>query len=299
MRSRPLAVVLLGVMAACDPGPSLEYGPCVPGRVGHVRSFGYYAGGAYLSELSGYSNLSWGGGTSTLASAHAAGMRAVLDVQGVFQVASTPPPSDAEIAARWAAFVPQLQPDLAALAALYVADEPYMNGERAGVAPDEVQRRLESAARRIHATAGFEGVPVATIFSDRGLDILESGAAGMPAGYSWVGWDLYAVGVDQIQDRVDRFLQFVRPDQRVIAVPDAFIWNRELGNTASSLRALDRLEARIAFWLAWIEDHPQVITVTPFIYQSGALMTGARDLPPIRARWEQIGACIVQASTAQ
>jgi hypothetical protein len=290
----PLAMLALALVS-CDRGPRLEYGPCVPGRVGHVQRFGYFGSASALAELTGYSNLSWGG-ASALPAARTAGVQAVVDVS-VFHVTSATPPADAVIAANWAALAAQLTPDLVALAALYVSDEPYMSGEKNGVAPAEVQRRLESAARLVHSTAGFETVRLAIIFSDRCLDLLEAGAAGMPAGYAWVGWDLYAVHIDHIDDRVSRFLSFVRPDQRIIVVPDAFIWRRQFGeNALHHMEALRTLEARIAFWLAWTEDHPQVVAVAPFIYSSSVEWLGARDLPPVKARYEQIGSCILAAN---
>ena len=35
------------------------------------------------------------------------------------------------------------------------------------------------------------GSSSASIFSDRCMKIMEGGAAAMPAGFDWVGWDLY------------------------------------------------------------------------------------------------------------
>jgi hypothetical protein len=284
------ALLLVTAAAACDPGPPLEWGPCVPARVSHVERFGYYGGASSLGELSGYSNLSWGSGASTLTAASAAGIRAVVDLQGVFQVAAASRPADDVIAANWAAVAPTLLPDVAALAAIYPSDEPYLNGEKNGVAPAEIQRRLESVAQLVHSTAGFANVKLAAIFSDRGLEIMESGQEGMPAGYAWVGWDLYAVSIDQLEDHVNRFLGLVRADQRVIAVPEAFVWR--------SNPDVNRLAARIAFWLAWIESHPQVVAIAPFTYRSSTAWIGARDLPEARARYEQIGRCIIAAQPA-
>jgi hypothetical protein len=285
---RFVSPLLLVALASCDPTPAVERGPCVPDRVRHVERFGYYAGAPYLAELASYSNLSWGGGAATLSAARAAGVQAVIDVQGIFRISAASPPAESAIAASWTALADQLRPDLAALAALYPSDEPYMNGEKNGVAPAEVQRRLEAAAALVHATPGFEHVRIAAIFSERCLDILEAGQAGMPAGYDWVGWDLYAVRLDYLEDRLNGFLAFVRPDQRVIAVPDAFVWRKDAD--------LQDLETLIAFWLKWIEDHPQVVAVAPYIYQSGSSWIGARDLPFARLRYEQIGGCILAAN---
>ena len=281
------ALLVMGV-AACAAPPPLEEGPCVPERVTHVERFGYYAGAPYLDELSGYSNLSWGYGAATLSRARAAGIQAVVDVQGVFQIAAASPPAASVVAADWAALADALRPDLDALAALYPSDEPYLNGEKNGVAPAEIQRRLEAAAQLIHGTPGFEQVRLAAVFSDRCMKIMEAGAAGMPAGYAWVGWDLYGAPIEMLDAHLDRFLALVRGDQRVIAVPDAFVW--------TSKQDFEALMTRIAFWLAWIERHPQVVAVAPFIYQSLPDMIAARDLPEVRARYAQIGECILKAN---
>jgi hypothetical protein len=285
---RHTLLLLTLALAACDPVPPLHPEPCHPEHVRHVALFGYYAGAPYLSELSGHSNLSWGAGAGTLSAARAAGLRAVVDVQAVFRIGSASPPPDAEIAAAWAALAEQLRPDLAALAALYPADEPYLNGELNGVAPAEVQRRLETAALLIRSTPGFEATELATIFSDHELKLMEAGKAAMPAGYGWVGWNLYYAPVDRLMEHLDRFLAIMLPGQRLIAVPDAFLWN--------SRPVLAGLERRIDFWLAWIETHPQVVAVVPFIYQSGPDYLGARDLPSVRARYAQIGSCILTGS---
>lgn len=285
---RPSPALLTMAVAACAAPPPLEYGPCVPERVTHVEKFGYYAGAPFLDELAGYSNLSWGSGAATLSQARAAGLQAVVDVQGVFQIAAASPPAEGVVAAEWAALAEALRPDLDALAALYPADEPYLNGELNGVAPAEIQRRLEAAARLVHATPGFEQVRLAAIFSDRCMKIMEAGAAGMPAGYAWVGWDLYGAPIELLDAHLRRFLALVRGDQRVIAVPDAFVWTAK--------QDLDALMTRIAFWLAWIERHPRVVAVAPFVYQSAPDRIGARDLPEVRARYAQIGECILTAA---
>jgi hypothetical protein len=68
------------------------------------------------------------------------------------------------------------------------------------------------------------------------------------------------------------------------------------GDALADRDAFRRLEERIAFWLAWTEDHPQVVAVAPFIWASSREWLAARDLGPVRARYEQIGSCIAGAS---
>jgi hypothetical protein len=255
-----------------------------------VEWFGYYAGAGFLPELAGYSNLSWGTGSAHLSAARAAGLHAVVDVGAVFRLTDPTPPPASDVSAKWTALADQLRPDLAALAALYPVDEPYLYGELNGVAPAEMQRRLEEAAVLIRSTPGFEQVRLATIFSDRCLELMEAGQAGMPAGVDWVGWDHYAAETDTSEDRMRTFMSFLRPDQRLVVLPDAALPHDEKYPFA--------LERRVSFWLEWIETHPQVVAVTPFIYQSVTGFTGARELPGIRARYEQIGSCILQANGA-
>jgi hypothetical protein len=280
---------------ACDPGPPLELGPCAPDRVKHVALFGYYAIQPQdMSEVAPYSNLVWSG-PAAVAPARAAGQQAIVDVQSVFDIPAVAPPSPDAIAARWAAVANQLRPDVSAIAALYACDEPYWNGYRNGVPFDQIQQRLESAAAMVHATAGFEQVRLAVIFADPELDWIHSGEAKNPAGYAWVGWDLYRTPVDETERRANLFLSLVRPEQRVIAVPDAFLAHSDVGG-------LEGLHERIAFWLAWVERHPQVVAITPFIYQDGRdstwSWTGAKNLPSVRGRYAQIGKCVIAATKA-
>jgi hypothetical protein len=284
------AAVFLFALTACD-GPPVEFGPCRPEKVAHVQGFGYYAGAPFADELAAYSNIVWGP-ASAVPAARAAGHRAVVDVQGVFQAASANPPTAEVIAGRWASLADALRPDLDAVAALYVSDEPYWSASRANVPFAEVQQRLEAAAQLIRATPGFERVPLAIIFADIDVEWIVGGRAGKPAGYDWLGWDLYDFHPRRLDERLGRFLSLVGPEQRMIAVPDAFVW--QLND-----EELSELEVRIAFWLAWIERHPQVVMVAPFIYQSGNDHTGARDLPWVRDRYAQIGGCIVEANAAR
>lgn len=272
------------------PTPPLEDGPCLPGRVAHVRWFGYYLGAPALAATAAYSNLAWGYAAGYDAAAtRAAGAHAVLDVGDVFRISSATPPSADELAARWGAVAGALQPDVDTIAALYPSDEPYWNGARNGVPLDEVAARLEAAARLVHATPGFESVRVATIFSNMELDWIASGRARNPAGYAWVGFDLYGADPATAEARADLFLSLLRPDQRVIAVPDAFLW------PSDDPAALDE---RIAFWLGWIERHDAVVAVAPFIFESEQGWIGAADLPRVRTRYEQIGGCVLAAAAA-
>jgi hypothetical protein len=274
---------------ACD-GPPLEFGPCRPDRVEHVEAFGYYASSRHVDETLPYSNMVWGG-VPSLAAARAAGIRAVVDVQRVFRISDPSRPGLAEIEAAWRAAAENIVNDRPALAALYPSDEPYWNASRTGVPFDEVARRLEEAARIIHSTPGFEDVPVATIFARAELDWIASGKARNPTGYAWVGFDQYGVSVNNLDRSTRLFLSLLRPEQRVIAVPDAML---EPSNDLSGL------EERIAFWLAWIERNPKVVAIAPFIYWTGTdgpvSWTGARDLPTIRDRYAQIGQCIIDAT---
>jgi hypothetical protein len=112
----------------------------------------------------------------------------------------------------------------------------------------------------------------------------------MPAGYDWVGWDLYYAPIDRIEDHLGRFTALMLPGQRLIAVPDAFLW--------TSKPDLRGLEERVSFWLGWIESHPEVVAVVPFVYQSGPGWIGARELAPIRDRYAQIGECILAGGGA-
>jgi hypothetical protein len=281
-----------------DPRPAipLDYGPCVPANVAHVEVFGYYAGIGYLNELAPTSNMTWGP-PSAAAAADAAGVRAVIDVQGVFQIASLVAPAPDVVAAAWAKATSAIGAHLASVAALYVSDEPYWNAYRNGTPFADVSARLAAAAQTIRATPGFEHVPLALVFADPELDWFASDAARFPAEYDWVGWDLYNATLERLAERTALFLSLVQPGQRVIAVPDAFLWQ-----SVDDAR-LQQLSDRIAFWLAWIERTPEVVAVAPFIYQDGGdggvPWIGARNLPSIRDRYAQIGSCIRDAAAGQ
>jgi hypothetical protein len=288
---RPLAC-LFAVALGCD-APPLQFGPCVPERVTHVAEFGYFVSPAFMHETSRYSTMAWSE-VEDVARAQESALRSIAVVQHIFDVASPHAPSAPQIESRWRAVAAELRPHADVIAALFTSDEPYWNAFRAGVPFDEVARRLEEAARIIHATPGFEDVPVATIFARPELDWIASGRARNPAGYAWVGFDQYGVSVNNLDRSTRLFLSLLRPEQRVIAVPDAML---------EPSKDIAGLEERIAFWLAWIERTPKVVAIAPFIYWSGGdedtTWTGARDLPSIRDRYAQIGKCIVDANAAR
>jgi hypothetical protein len=289
-----LAAALLFSTLACGGGePALEVSD--PQQLAHVELFGYYGSAASLDETLPYSNMLWGG-ASTAAAARAAGIRAVVDVHSVFRISVLVRPAPEVIEAEWRALAARLAPDLSAVAALYVSDEPYWYGSRNGLSFDEIRWRLEQAALVIHATPGFEHVPLATIFADPELDWIASGEAANPAGFEWVGFDRYSAPLLVLQGRADLFLSLIRPEQRIIAVPDAMLpmWMTD------DIPALDR---RVEYWLSWVAANPKVIAIAPFIYSSNRNASlpwiGARDLPSVRERYAQIGKWIVETDAAR
>jgi hypothetical protein len=289
--ARRLVPWVAALALGCGDGTPLQFGPCVPEAVGHVEAFGYYHSPSYLDETMAYSNVVFGW-PEDVAPARARGLRAIVDVQSVFEIFSPTAPDDAEIRRRWSEVATALGPNRDAVAALYPVDEPYWNARYGGVPFDEVARRMEAAAALIHATPGFETVPIAVIFAAAEIDWIAGGHARNPAGYDWIGFDQYGAKIARLDRRARTLLSVLRPEQRVVVVPDAAL----LGSNED----LTRLEERIAFWLGWAEMHEQVVAIVPFIYWSGgdasARWIGARDLPTIRARYAQIGRCIVDAS---
>jgi hypothetical protein len=205
-------------------------------------------------------------------------------------------PSPEVIEAEWRKFAELLAPDLSAVAALYPSDEPYWNGYRNGVPFDEVRRRLEEAARVIHGTPGFEHVPVATIFADPELDWIANGEATNPAGFAWVGFDRYCAPLLLLQRRTSLFLSLLRPEQRIIAVPDAMLPT----TVAHDVKGLER---RVEYWLWWVAANPRVIAIAPFKYVSGGdsqiTWIGAREMPSVRDRYAEIGKWVVDTNVAR
>jgi hypothetical protein len=294
---RRLAVAGLAGLLACMPErePPLQYRPCEPERVGHVESFGYYASETHLAETASYSNTAWVW-PSDVSRAAAEGLRSVVYLHNIFAIWEPTRPSDADVEQAWLGLAEVLRPLRSSIAALYPSDEPYANGALAGVPLEEIARRLEHAARVIRATAGFEDVPIAVIVANPELDWIASGAARNPAGFNWIGFDYYAQSPAELASRTALLLELLRPDQRVIVVPDAML-------LAGSSQDMGALEERIAFWLGWVERQPEVVAVAPFIFWTGtdrtASWVGARDLPTVRDRYAQIGACIVQSAAAR
>jgi len=293
---RGALVVCVVSLLGCGPqDPPLQFGPCQPERVSHVEGFGFFGSPAYIDEISQSSTFVWGS-IADAAQADAAGLRAVVDVSAIFEIVSPSRPPDDEVERAWASAVEQLRPLRGAIAALYPIDEPYSNARQTGVPFEEVARRLEHAAQVVHATAGFEDVPMAVIFANPELDWIAAGEARNPSGYTWVGFDHYFAKPARLEERAALLLALLRPEQRVLVVPDAFLLSHEADQLAG-------LEGRIAFWLGWVERNPRAVAIAPYVYTSGTYQTtswiGARDLPTIRDRYAQIGHCIAQAAVAR
>ncbi|RYY75041.1 MAG: hypothetical protein EOO52_12085 [Gammaproteobacteria bacterium] len=229
-----------------------------------VRYYGYYLSGNYVSEIEDHSNLTHQylhadqfADTYQYVINH--NMKIMVDVTQVFFEDEDPNDGDdsqrlrQDYQARWDHYKTRLGSYTNNLAAFYVADEP----GRVGLSVWELQAAINALK------ANFPSIPTASIASGAGGDL----GTGM---FDWVGFDYYTNGKISPTESTPagsfwaRFKSQVRPWQRIILVPQAGYYYDSVV-TAVYYQAGVEKEARIYNQIAL--DDPQVIAVTPFIWQ--------------------------------
>jgi len=231
-----------------------------------------------------------------LAAATAVGSRSVLvlepqlfttDSNGKLTLRS---PDDRH--ARLAAVAEVVKHHPGAVAAVYVLDEPYLNGKVTGTEPEVMKVYLTDAVIDLHRY--FKGSPVAVIISVHPDEFgLSSDHFEM---FDWVGFDCYGQWSDCGPSRqtmrwyIDTLRGKLIGSQRMIAVPWAFRYD----NIGTGLPAQNELVDNINHWHAEVLGDGKYVAVAPFLWNSldlnanGIVDTGAKDLPWAKERVYQM-----------
>ena len=169
----------------------------------------------------------------------------------------------------WTAFKPKLP--ATGVLGFFLGDE---LGVANGTETDPIAERIRWAADRIRAD-----FPTAIVYVNALCATVTGNspcsAAQKTAGYwsswigksniSWISQDFYTGGDDATPDQADyeRYLfPFLRPDQKVVLVPQVWVPRAQCGN--SSQVAAHKMAGNNLHHLAWAMEDPRVAAVIPF-----------------------------------
>ncbi|HPY20330.1 MAG TPA: discoidin domain-containing protein, partial [Polyangiaceae bacterium] len=181
------------------------------------------------------------------------------------------------------------------VAAFYPIDEPYWNAHLNGVSNDTMKGWLVDIVTAIRER--FPSKAVGTILA---IDTLKKNLGSSYVGmFDWVGFDCYGPWDDcwgqSMSWYVDTLGTWLTDQQRMISVPEAFLW----GTSGTDLSAQHTIVTRLNRWHAQILSDDRTIAVVPFYWPSmdlngdGLTDTGAKDLPWIKERMAQMAASLL------
>jgi hypothetical protein len=179
--------------------------------------------------------------------------------------------------------------------AIYPIDEPYWNGYLNGVAESMVRDWLIEVVTAVRQR--FPTKAVGTILAIPALETdLGSSYVDM---FDWVGFDCYGPWENCWGHSMDwyanRLGSWLTADQRMMSVPEAFLW----GKSGTDLPAQHTIVTRLNQWHKLVISDPRYIGVVPFLWPSmdldgdGLIDTGAKDLPWVKERVYQMAASLL------
>jgi hypothetical protein len=183
--------------------------------------------------------------------------------------------------------VPAIQAYPNAVAAIYIADEPFGNGGNPGGYPAE-----KASLTAIHDELKnyLPNTPIATVLQATAVDWLDKSYFANTM-FDWVGFDCYDTWANCNMDSRNKVLRSnLSPDQRMIAVPWA---QAPLPGAPSTLPASQNyiIQQNLDFWNAELVSHTRYVLVLPFLFTEdayGQWILGARYLPLVRERLFQL-----------
>jgi hypothetical protein len=286
-------------VAAAAPAQRLSFvdpsdAPASGSAYGHLQYFGFYASAMgpwnYTAELAPFTNLTWIhlGSVSNPAAAipefvtrldeaRVAGVQAVLSIEALlFLNERGDPRPDVETEDLLIELRARIEEKglLDTVAMIYPKDEPFRNFVDArdpsfvdryvtGDVYDEVHRDLVQVNAVVERV--FPDTPIGVILS--GYD-LHHRFFSIPENFDWVGFDCYRSlfrGCEDGRNFVDhyrRLLQNMQPDQRLIAVPEAWADDEELQRAEWP----DILLSRLRHHYEMVLSEPRFIAFVPFIW---------------------------------
>lgn len=296
-----LIILLLGLAAGASDAVLAQYAATPPGdiyrseerRYGHLEYFGFYASAMgrwnFTQELAPYTNLTWihvgasgdldadiGRLLERLREAQAAGVQAALSIEPfLFENAAGDLRPEAEIENFLVELRARLEAEdlLGTVAMMYPKDEPFRQFIRFRDPSFYEQYVTGEVYEDIHETLVQANSLVKLAFPDKPVGVILSGYDifhrffSIPENYDWVGFNCYADLFKACDDRsfVDfyqRLLDYMQPQQRLIAVPETWVQNNFLDRADWP----DILLARLRHHYEIALNEPRFVAFVPFIW---------------------------------
>ena len=278
-----------------------------------LQYYGYYGSafswvgtGNYTAEISGHSNVTWiAGGTTCdhvtrLQEANSLGIGAVMVVNNIFfdKVLNLRPTYQQD----WLDYVRDIKPHAQAVAAFYPMDEPFLN--LFNRPPEEFKRDLETVNALIKKS--FPDKPIAVIFAWQTVTSPHFPNLVIPNGYDWVGFDCYPQTLADFDNceghsipwYVNAVKSKLSANQKMIMVPGGLHVGTDLNQALARQAEIAGLADK---FFTLTQADPAFVGMFTFIYQSQHACnedwTGTRDMPQVKAKYQQIGQSIVSPTS--
>jgi len=299
---RYLAVMLL----ACAAGSALAQYAAVPDldvfstdqrRYGHLQYFGFYASAMghwnFTQELAPYTNLTWihvgsvadeAGAIEAMVErmreARDAGVQAVLSIESfVFANLRGDLRPDADIEDFLVELRARLEFEglLETLLMIYPKDEPFREFVHYRD-PNFIEQYITGEVYEdIHEVLVQANSLIKLVFPDTPIGVILSGYNlhhrffSIPENYDWVGFDCYDNLFRSCDDRsfvehYRRLLAFMQPHQRLMAVPETWVENENMGRADWP----ELLESRFRHHYEIALNEPRFVAFVPFIWSFDA-----------------------------
>lgn len=192
---------------------------------------------------------------------------------------------------RWAMYANAIEPYASNVVDIYPLDEPYENASVNRLPLSEMRSELWQITAAIRAR--FPNAKLACVCQpftiERALDLTM---------FDWAGFDAYedpfdpagAITHDQWLTMLERQLGIPESGRRTLVVPFACVINGQPENpwSADDPIVADRI-AQASDYYALAQNHPSVIGIIPFIFNSQSDLFGLDRMPPLRSAYQSIG----------
>ncbi|MEQ1877479.1 MAG: hypothetical protein ABL958_12605 [Bdellovibrionia bacterium] len=270
----------------------------------HLQHYGYFGdgarhilGGNYMPEIRDHSTFTFifddeeaVGDIRRLEEAQAAGLKAILDVQGIFWAIDEN--GDWSIRTdyrqRWEKYSSKIRPYLGNILAFYMADEPDHQPFR-GVKPTPwniMVEKLEFTAQVVRQT--FPGAKVMFNYSWVGLHF----NLPAPPSFDYVGffcygpWDSCMMAGFPIPEGLRRVRdELTHPAQKLFIIPEGTSFHYDAHGLSLDQNAIAE---RADKYLELALSEPRVELLMTFLWQEGT-PGSVRNMPPVRERYVSIG----------
>lgn len=248
----------------------------------HLKYFGYYGSGfgggsiepsQIIDELKNYTNIVWPSytkNTSVYEKSVNNGLKMIVDVGRIFFIArdgETTAEMSPNYLADWAAAAKVLRPYENSIYAFSPIDEPYRMAKKKNISWSSMRNTLETIANSINAE--FPNTKLLLNFTGENI---QSSQFISPQKYDLIGFDHYfgkRFPVNIAQDLMSKTYS----NQKLFLIPRAIQGGQYVSNSNEELKQRQRVAYDIA------AENERFVGFFPFLWQSAAPYTGARELP--------------------